>query len=411
MSNTARGGPPGRANATAIQPARHQGLARQTPLAQTGGMTAWKLPRRRFIRAVALGAALLLTTAIHVGLLASTLDQALSDARARVRENIAPKAPGVAVALSHDGKLIWSEGFGYADLEAKIPVTPKTLFRIGSISKPLTAAGLMLLVEQGRIDLDADIHQYVPDYPDKGERITTRELAGHLAGIRHYRGNEVYLNRQFASVRDGLVIFQNDPLLFPPGTKFSYSSYGWNLISRIMEIGANQDFLAYMQASVFKPLELQNTVPDYADRELPVRTRFYEAKPGGGFAPAPPVNNSYKWAGGGFLSTPEDLVHFASALLRPGFLQRESLAALFTSQKTADGKLTGYGIGWYVHRDPRGHRLVMHSGGSIGGTSVLILDLNTRTALAMAANCTASPFNKTNLDAITAEFCDLFSTP
>jgi serine beta-lactamase-like protein LACTB, mitochondrial len=117
--------------------------------------------------------------------LAATPGQAVKEARARVLEDFVPKVPGLAAAAGLDGKLIWSEGFGLADLQAKKPVSTETLFRIGSISKPVTAAGLMRLVERGQLDLDADIHRYVPDFPDKGQVITTRELAGHLAGIRH----------------------------------------------------------------------------------------------------------------------------------------------------------------------------------------------------------------------------------
>src|SRR5438445_10193376 len=90
----------------------------------------------------------------------------------------------------------------------------------------MTAAAVALLYEQGKLDLDAPVQRYVPSFPDKGVPITTRQLAGHLAGIRHYRGDEFLLNRRFTSVLEGLTIFQGDSLLFPPGTKFSYSTYG-----------------------------------------------------------------------------------------------------------------------------------------------------------------------------------------
>jgi CubicO group peptidase (beta-lactamase class C family) len=339
---------------------------------------------------------------------AASLSDVVTDVRSRILADFAPKVPGLSVAVGEDGKIIWSEGFGLADLEAKRPVTTQTLFRIGSVSKSLTAAGLMLLVEKGKVDLDADIHRYVPDYPDKGHTITTRQLAGHLAGIRHYKGEEFYLNRHYGSVRESLRIFENDPLLSVPGEKYSYSSYGFNLISMVMEKAAGRNYLSYMQDAVFTPLAMTNTMPDDATLAIPQRTRFYKAKTGGGFELEPEVDNSYKWASGGFLSTPEDLVRFGSAHLQPGFLTRASLDALFTSQKTSDGKETGYGIGWDVQKDKEGHDLWFHTGGSVGGTSMLLIEPESRMVLAITANCTDAPLKKSNPAAIIKAFSVLF---
>jgi serine beta-lactamase-like protein LACTB, mitochondrial len=350
------------------------------------------------------------TTSLLVSFLAdaSSLPEVVSEVRSRILADFAPNVPGLSVAVGEDGRIIWSEGFGFADLDAKRPVTPQTMFRIGSVSKPLTAAGLMLLVEKGKVDLDADIHHYVPDFPDKGHPITTRQLAGHLAGIRHYRGKEVYLDKHFANVRESLRIFENDPLLSVPGEKYSYSSYGFNLISMVMEAAAGEDFLSYMDRTVFTPLALTNTKPDDATRVIPLRTRFYKPKPGGGFELEPDVDNSYKWASGGFLSTPEDLVRFGSAHLQPGFLSRASLDALFTSQKTSDGKETGYGIGWSTHKDKQGHHIWTHTGGSVGGTTLLLIQPESRIVLAITANCTGAPLDKTHPATIIEAFSALF---
>src|SRR5438874_290284 len=134
--------------------------------------------------------------------------------------------PALVVAV--DGRIVWSEAFGYANLATKRPTTPTTQFRIGSVSKPLTADAVAQLYEAGKLDLDAPIQRYVPTFPDKGAVITTRLLGGHLAGIRHYQGDEFTLNRHYATVTRGLAIFENDSLVAPPGTRFSYSSYGFN---------------------------------------------------------------------------------------------------------------------------------------------------------------------------------------
>ena len=142
---------------------------------------------------------------------------AVTRARAIVCDKLLPRIPGLQVAVGVNGRLVWSEGFGYADRERDIPVTHETQFRIGSVSKPLTAAAVALLYEQKKLDLDAPVQRYVPSFPEKGHPITTRQLAGHMSGMRDYRGDEPLLNRHFKTVLDGLALFQGDSLLFPPG--------------------------------------------------------------------------------------------------------------------------------------------------------------------------------------------------
>ena len=165
------------------------------------------------------------------------------------------RPPGMSVAVAVDGKLVWAEGFGLADLEQCVPATPKTKFRIGSTSKPLTSAAAALLYEQGRIDLDAPIQRYVPSFPDKGQVITTRELLGHIGGIRHYNAAEEIENqKQYSSVTESLARFKDDPLIAPPGTKRRYSTYGYVLVSAVIEGASGQDFLTFMHDRVFLPL-------------------------------------------------------------------------------------------------------------------------------------------------------------
>lgn len=332
------------------------------------------------------GLAAVIASAIGKPLVAAELPAIVAQAHELVQKDVA-KVPGLSVAVAMDGKIVWSEGFGYADLDSKKPVTPMTRFRIGSVSKPLTAAGLVLLVQRGKLDLDAPVQKYVPDFPVKPEGVvTTRLVAGHLAGFRHYRGNETRLNRPFASVREGLKIFENDPLLSPPGTKYNYSTYGWSLVSAVMESAAHRDFLDYMETEVFKPLGMEHTRPDRASAVDPDRTRFYKKQTDGKFVEAEPINSSYKWAGGGFLSTADDLVRFGSALLQPGYLNDDSHKLLFTSQKTTDGKPTGYGIGWFVRKDKEGRPFYYHTGGQQGSTALIFMQPHNHLVVALVCN-------------------------
>jgi len=321
---------------------------------------------------------------------ASVVSAQYVEARARARQVanavLARGIPGLAVAVAVDGRVVYAEGFGYADLEQRVPAWPSTKFRIGSISKPLTAVALMQLVEQRKIDLDAPVQKYVPSFPDKGATITPRLLAGHLAGIRHYQGDEFLSSTHYDSVLDGLKIFANDPLVAPPGTKYNYSTYGFNLLSAVIESAAGEPFLDYMQRHVFDALGLAHTTADQNRPLITERSRFYARQKDGPFENAPYVDNSYKWAGGGFLSTPEDLVRFGSALLHPGFLSADSLKLLFTSQKTQDGKDTGYGMGWSIRKSESGQRIYDHSGGSVGGTCQLIVYPDSHVVVALLTN-------------------------
>ena len=285
--------------------------------------------------------------------------------------------PGIAIAVSVEGQTVWSEGFGYADLEHRIPMTPAIKFRVGSIAKPMTAAAVVTLVEAGQLDLDAPIQRYVASFPEKRQPITTRQLGGHLAGIRHYDGDEMLIRDRYDTVTASLAIFKNDPLLHAPGTKYSYSSYGYNLISAVIEGASGQNFLSYMREAVFRPLAMNQTVADHVTSLIPHRAGFYQRNGDGALVNAPYVNNSYKWAGGGFLSTTEDVLRFANAHLEDAFLSASQKEILFMEQRTTDGAGVGYGFGWFVRADDAGWPLLSHSGGSIGGTSLMVMQPDT----------------------------------
>ena len=294
---------------------------------------------------------------------------AAEKARALLQKEIGAKVPGFSAAVAVNGALVWSESSGYADLANRIKVTSRTRFRIGSISKPLTAAALALLVERGQLDLDAPIQTYIPDFPKKSSPITVRLLAGHLRGLRDYRPGEGLSDVAYPDARSRLKIFEADPLEAPPGERFHYSSYNWCVIEVAMERASHQDFISYMHANVIKPLRLDDTCAEQTDSVDPQRTRFYEVDPSGVFVIGPHVDNRYAWAAGVYLSTAEDLVRFGSALLAPGFLKASSLKMLFTSQVTAAGEPTGYGVGWFIWHQ----RVIYHSGESVGGVVILLL--------------------------------------
>ncbi|HEY9428297.1 MAG TPA: serine hydrolase domain-containing protein [Gemmatimonadaceae bacterium] len=312
--------------------------------------------------------------------------RAVDTARARVREWVAKdNLPGASVAVGIDGQIVWAEGFGWADLEQRVPVTSLTRFRIGSVSKPLTSVAVGLLYERGKVDLDAPVQKYVPSFPKKRWPISTRQLMGHVAGLRHYRGDEFLSSEHYDNVLEGLEIFAHDSLLFRPGTAYSYSTYGWNLVSAVVESAAGEPFLDFMRREVFAPLGLRHTVPGYMASIVPDRVRFYEKDKEGRLVNAPYVDNSYKWAGGGFLSTPSDLVRFGFGMLDNELLKAETRKMLWTPLQLQSGKSTGYGLGWGVDTLD-GHRVVSHGGGSVGGTTAFMIFPDQRMVVAVTTN-------------------------
>lgn len=316
---------------------------------------------------------------------------ATDSARAMLRDSVARRGlPGLSVAVAVDGEMVWSEGFGYADVENRVPVTALTRFRVGSVSKPMTAAAIARLVEEGRLDLDAPVQRYVPGFPRKDPHVVTpRLLAGHLAGIRHYRTNSETVDagrKHYETVAQSLEIFRDDPLEHAPGTRYLYSSYGWNLLAAVVEGASGEPFLPHVRERVFRPLGMRHTVAEHQDSIIEGRARFYDRTADGRLVNAPWVDNSYKWAGGGFIATAEDVARFGSAHLRPGYLRAESLRLLWTPQRTAEGRETGYGVGWAAGRDDAGRRTASHSGGAVGGSAFLLVYPDQGVVVAMLTN-------------------------
>jgi serine beta-lactamase-like protein LACTB len=278
--------------------------------------------------------------------------------------------PGIAVAIAQRGQVVYAKGFGYADAENKVPFNPQTVSRIGSISKTFTALAVMQLVEQGKVKLDDEVQAYVPSFPRKSAPVTIRQLLGHQGGIRHYKSNEMMSARHYNTVEESLTIFKDDPLIAEPGTKYSYTTYGFNLLSRVVEAASGMSFGDYLQQRVFNPLGLKETYLDDPPKLIPNRARNYTKLQNGPLENAPAVDQSNKWGGGGIVSTVEDLLRYAASYDTAQLLRTATIAQMFTAQTTRDGKPTNYGFGWATALED-GRRRVEHNGGSIGATSAL----------------------------------------
>ena len=268
----------------------------------------------------------------------------------------------------------------YADRGRRVRVRPATRFRIGSVSKTLTSALLGRLLDRGAVELDVPVQRYVPAFPRKTSEITLRLLAGHLAGVRHYRTRREAVNRRhFPSVEAALAVFARDPLVAEPGAAFSYSSYGWNLLGAALARASGSKFATLVREELVRPLGLRAT-----GLASTGRTRFYELTNDGRAVPAPRIDLSDRLPSGGFTASARDVAVVASALAS-GFVRPETANALFTPQRTRTGEVTGYGLGWEVAPSPVG-RLVGHTGAVVGGTAAVLLHPATGVALAIATN-------------------------
>lgn len=287
---------------------------------------------------------------------ANAVERGRADARAGLVEK---NLPGLSVAVGVGSEIVWAEGFGWADLEKRVPVAPRMRFRIGHASKSLTSAAVGVLLENDRMRLGEEIQTYVPAFPSKDWPITVRQLMGHVAGVRHYETDADYMPASHCErAADGLQGFVDDPLLFEPETRYRYSTYGWILVSAAVEAAAGEPFFTFMRRQVFEPLGMADTTVDSAIEPIPEHVTFYYPRLSGDPSLGPelarPVDYSCFAGAGAFLSTPSDLVRFGLALSSGKFLKRQTVTKLQTPQLLASGEETPYGLGWMLQTVPLG---------------------------------------------------------
>ena len=294
--------------------------------------------------------------------------------------------PGASVTVTKKGKIIWQGGYGYADISKKTPVDPqKTLFRVASMSKAITGVLLARLQEQKKFDWNLSLYEYVPNLPPKPFDLTIKQLAGHLAGIRSYKANEYTLNKKY-SIEEGIDLFKDDILQSAPGTKFLYSSYGINLISLAIEKCLNKKFEDIAKDEVFKPLNMWRTFPDRGKIITDEATPYTRTKKG--LDKATEVNNYFKLAGGGFLSTSHDIAKMGTAIERHSFLSQAVENEMLKKQCTTDDVEINYGIGWQNQRDWNGRDYFGHTGMGVGGFGWLSVYPNEQVVIVMLFNVT-----------------------
>jgi len=302
----------------------------------------------------------------------------------------ANSVPGIGVAVVLEGEPAWSAGFGMADLENSAPATSSTLFRLGSISKPISAVAVLQLWERGKLDLDAPAQKYCPAFPQKEWPITSRELLGHLGGIRHYNSDgkgdiPEDSARHFSSMEESLQIFAADPLVAKPGTKFNYSTYGYTLLGCVLEGAASQKYVGYVWENIFKPAGMTQTQADDFFVVIPHRTRWYHKDKSGIVHNAGVLDSSYKIPGGGLISSADDMAQFEAAILADKLLKRTTREVMWTVLQPTEGQASHYALGWFV-AEKFGLRTAGHTGGQQGTDTAFLMAPDRRAGVVVLAN-------------------------
>jgi len=259
---------------------------------------------------------------------------------------------GLAVGVIQEGRISYLKGYGWSDREKRIPVSRKTMFRWASISKSLTALVAMQLWEKGQLKLDGDVRQYVPEFPDKAQRITPRQLLSHQGGIVHYSNGPVVVTlRQydqpnpFESVLLAVDTFKESPLVNLPGQKYAYTTHGFILLSAAVERAGKQKFAHQVRDRIAKPLGMNTLQPDYQWIDIPNRTIGYRKRQNK-IVVSSNTDVSWKLGGGGYISSIEDLAKLGEGLLNGKLIQPKTRELMWAPRKTTTGKQTSYGLGF-----------------------------------------------------------------
>lgn len=309
----------------------------------------------------------------------------VDSARALARGAIRAGTAGMAVAVFHEREPVWIEGFGYADVTGRRLVEPdRTRFRIYSVAKPMTAVAAARLMERGGLNPDAPIGEYVEAWPSRETPITAMHLANHTSGIRHYADEaEARSTRRCTAVEDALPIFAPDELLHEPGARESYSSWGYVLLSAVVESAAGISFMSAMERLVFEPAEMASPTLDDPMTDVDHRASVYEES-GGRPATARAVDNTCKWGAGGLLATAPDVARFGAAMLGGALISPPTLQLFL-----------------------RGTDVYRAQGVGVGGTAFLVLDQANALSIAVLTNTSgerASPAAQRTAETIHAVF-------
>lgn len=313
--------------------------------------------------------------------------EAAAAARALLEERGIPGGQVSILRYDDDRDVFVELAYGLAHVDSARPVTPETRFRIGSISKLLTAGAAALLWQEGLLELDAPVRRYVPEFAVTDSGVTARRLAGHLAGVRHYVATDFTRPpRRFTDVVDAVALFAHDSLRSEPGTSYLYSSFGYNLLGAVVQRAAGKPFDAYVRETLLEPLGLSAIIPERSDSAIADLAAGYARRSDGSLAVAPRTDLSDRWPSGGYLASATDVAWMGAIYHHSSQLTERAHELLITPMQTADGRATGVGFGWRIGTDAKGRVVYHHGGASVGGRAMLVVWRDVPLAVAITTN-------------------------
>lgn len=287
--------------------------------------------------------------------LAQTID-------ALLRPTYQADGTGAAVIAVRGGQTVFRAAYGRANLELAAPMQPDMVFRLASLTKQFTAVAILLLVEQGRLALDAAVGSLLPGYPQRGQPVTVHQLLTHTSGVNSFRNPEQQraLPQRELTMQEMLALAADAPPESAPGERFLYNDAGYNMLGAIIQQVSGQTYEDFLREQIFGPLGMARTYYEHSERIILGRVTGYQPGPDG-IQNVPARNVALAFAAGGLLSTIDDLALWQAALAASRRLRRETLELAYMPATLNDGTPTGYGYGWQI-RSYAGHRIVEHGG-------------------------------------------------
>lgn len=276
--------------------------------------------------------------------------------------------PGLALTIIREGKQTKTAAYGFANLELQSPATPESVFEIGSVTKQFTAAGILLLQQQGKLSVDDRISKFFQNLPPAWTNITVRHLLTHTSGIKSYTGLDGFELTKHLSQKQFISALAPLPLEFAPGEKWKYCNTGYNLLGHIIENVSGKNYWQFMGENIFTPLRMFATTNREPGILVPNRADGYETKNG------KHINRDYDltdvFSAGAIVSTVNDLAKWNAALDTHILLNAESKSQMWSSGKLNNGREHGYGFGWHV-TPHKGRKNIGHSGSTSGFSASL----------------------------------------
>jgi serine beta-lactamase-like protein LACTB len=313
----------------------------------------------------------LLLTCFSIPIQSQTIQQKLEKYLIEYQNN--KDVASISAGVLKKGKVIWLGSSGYADVSHHVPATPKTIYRIASISKVITAVAVMQLVEQKKVNLDADALKYIPYFPKKNWKFTVRQILQHTAGLRDYKSGEFNSAVHYSSTEEAVNVLSKDPLVYKPGTKFLYSTLGYNLLAAVIESASGMKFTDYLKKYIFQPADMRSTLAEYQSEIILNKAQGYNKNNYRALQNAPLSDVSIKIAGGGLISTPEDLLRFSNCLLEGKLIKRSTLDSMLVPTKLPDGRIVESGLGFELKTDKNGKQFFGHYGHGTGFMTLLAI--------------------------------------